>query len=1102
MGQESSQVENEQGGVQQRGGKVIGPPVSPIPSERDEGNDEGRIIGPKLSPLVSDGDGAQPNPSNPTKPTKKKKRRRKSLDHGAGDEVAVAATALMARVMVPESPKIKKKNSPNSSGPNTGANGSITNIQLLAHNGHVEDTPGTKRKPKKRSKMASIAENGVPEQNGIYEQGSTSLDGGALPNGDYPEPEVLRSPQSTKKKRSKNKPNGVPSPDAQQLLVSHAVGGSPPSAQQPALNGITGHEPNMDAAIEQEVIPASEIESFASQIEPSHLKTEPDTSFDDDIEDEELPFRIADDSIVESTRGSSNQVAYNQLRQKSPFMHKREMSIVDDRADLESDDEEPIPDLQPSQVKPEPPSSESESDLGSPSVARLDRLARSRSRSVSRVPVATNPANESPGRRRPHSDVVEESDHENADQSAPPQDTVIQDIVQDVVEPVNEPVNEPEVPVVQPKKARKKRRLQSKESLSLSQLEDDFGEGESQSRVSLSQRSKLKDVMRDNNNPAEEGEPQTKAGPSQEPAKPTKAKRKRRSTNVSEDEMDNLLAGPSKRKRPKKASKSLGDGEETPSTQAKRLSQGGIATGAWTSDELNALGRVVDRFCESHDMTQSELNAVIHQRPDMNNPTHKDFWDRAVAAVQHRTRKQIQERTRRLYNNFAGRGRWTDEQKEELHELFKKHGNKYAEIAQLINRDQKDIRDYWRNNYVVFAHQRKSRWSSDETETLKQVVEEALHKIRIDRENNDQFRPRPRAKAFDDESLLDWQQISTSMGLTRNRQQCKWKWQDLKDKSVHGDDSDHLPKASRESKTINGLSEELANAREDYRGMSFDDQLQVVEAIHDSGATNDSRIRWNSLVDERFRAKWRRPTLKLVWFRLRRTVPDYEEQDVQSNARYLLNYFNNHQSLPRIEDNQADDQVEEKLVNPNPGSKVWRTPSQEPRAVRERQRRSSSASSRASSRGSQVSSQILRFEGSDDEGHREPAERGRDRTPRSGSVDLGQEDAQDAEEQQQKQQQQQSAKGKGKAKGKQKGSGKKNGEDAVPIRIPKHLKGEAAEKALAEAQAKQKAAGGGGGGKGKGTGKAKGKGKQVAKSPAPPARGARSASVALDSDSE
>lgn len=713
-----------------------------------------------------------------------------------------------------------------------------------------------------------------------------------------------------------------------------------------------------------------------------------------------------------------------------------------------------------------------------------------------------------PARRRTHDDVVEESDHEVASQNA---EVVVHNAAQDELETEDaipreiqqlhtrdteeaHADKEPEVSATQPKKAKKKRQLHSKESLSLSQLEDDFGEGDTQPRVSMSQRSKLKDAMRGERNSPED-ETRTNVEPSQEPSLPKQAKlkRKRRSKDASEDELENLLAGPSRQKKPKKSSKSLDPSDRDTAAVAsrrKRSPQGEIATGPWTSEELTALGRVVDQFCKAYDMTQTELNDMIHQRPDMTNPLHKEFWDNAVAAIDKRTRKQIVERTRRLYNNFVGRGRWDEEQKEELHDLFDKHGTKFAVIASLINRDQKDIRDYWRNHYIVDGHQRKSRWKPDETEMLKQAVEEALNKIRIDRENNDQFRPRPRAKGFDDESLLDWQQISAAMGLIRNRQQCKFKWQDLKDKGVVGDGNDHLPKASRESKTINGMSEALANAREDYRVMSVDDQLQLIDAIHDSGATSDSKIRWKSLVDERFRAKWRRPSLKLVWFRLRKTVPDHEEQDVQSNARYLLNYYINQQSLPRIEDHQADEQVEEKLVNNNPGSKVWRTPSQEPRAVRERQRRSSSASSRASSRASEkVSSQILRIPGNDDDEHGKPTQRGRDHTPRSGSLDLGQEDVEGAE----KQQHRKTSKGKGKRT-----HGKKR-DEVVPIRIPEHLNGEAAEKASAEPEIIQQQSFAG---TSKAKAKTNSKAKKTAKSPPQPTGGWRSASVAVDSDSE
>lgn len=690
-----------------------------------------------------------------------------------------------------------------------------------------------------------------------------------------------------------------------------------------------------------------------------------------------------------------------------------------------------------------------------------------------------------PARRRSHADVVDESDHEAEVQSA---GALVYDAAPAEV-PAN---NEPHVSASQPKKVRKRRQLHSKESLSLSQLEDDFGEGEPQSRVSISQRSKLKDIMRgDRNSP--EDETGSNPEPSQEPTLPkhTKPKRKRRSQDVSEDELDNLLARPSGRKKPKKSSKGPNPSEHQETAVAptkKQVSQSEVATGPWTTEELSALGQVVDQFRRAYDMTQSELNAMIHQRPEMTNPMHKDFWDSAVAAIPRRTKKQIVERTRRLYNNFVGRGRWDDEQKKELHQLFEKHGNKFAEIASLVNRDQKDVRDYWRNHYVVFEHQRKWYWKPEETERLKQAVEEALAKIRIDRENNDQFRPRPRAKGFDDESLLDWQQISSAIGLTRNRQQCKWKWQELKDKGDAGAENDHLPEVPRQPRAINGVSETLANAREDYRVMSVDDQLQLVEAIHDSSATRDSKIKWKSLVDEQFRAKWHRPTLKLVWFRLRKAVPDHEDQDVQSNARYLINYYNIHQSLPRIEDHQADEQVEEKLVNTVPGSKVWRTPSQEPRAVRERQRRSSSASSRTSSRASKVSSQILRIQGGDSDQEDEPVRRGRDHTPRSGSPDLGQEDVEGAGEQHPRK----------RVNGKAKSSRRKKREEAVPVRIPEHLNGEAAGEASDEPETNQQSPPVAS----KAKTKTKSKGKKTAASPKAPAGGRKSASFVVDSDSE
>lgn len=310
MGNESSQLHNEAGeaaATQQRGGRVIGLPMSPSPPPYAG---EIRDSRKPRAHRADGGDDPQSSDSNPSKPLKKKKKKKKkrkrhdSLDDEEVDEYPAADAA-----------------------PDTAAMADDAHAPAPAH-----ESP---------------------------------------------------SKSKSKKKSRSRKPNGVQSPYAQQLLVAHAVGGSPPSGQQYVTNGLAEHAPPLDAeSAEQEYIPASSVEEIGT----AHLKTEPGIDVDD-VQDHELPFLIAgitEDSYVDGDHPG----------QKSPFMHKREMSIVDDRVAMQSDDEAPIPDLQPSQVKTEPPSSESESDLGSPSVARLDRLERSRSRSISRPPLV-KPATES-----------------------------------------------------------------------------------------------------------------------------------------------------------------------------------------------------------------------------------------------------------------------------------------------------------------------------------------------------------------------------------------------------------------------------------------------------------------------------------------------------------------------------------------------------------------------------------------------------------------------------------------------------------------------------------------------------------------------------------
>lgn len=636
-----------------------------------------------------------------------------------------------------------------------------------------------------------------------------------------------------------------------------------------------------------------------------------------------------------------------------------------------------------------------------------------------------------------------------------------------------EPGESASQPQPTPKSKGKKRRMlnQPKVSLSLSQMEvedEDFS-------TMFSRRNSTKTLAVGVSNGLDEDQPGTSHVPS--PVRPRKIKRRKRGAkDASEDEMESILAaGPSKGRK-RRGTPGLSGNEDGRASKKKRLSTAGNgkASGVWSQDELDALGRVVDLFREENGMTQEELNNLIHEVPNKADPTNKDFWDKADMAVPRRTRKQVAERARRIYHNFAARGTWTEEQKEEVHDLFERHPNKWGQIANMINRHQQDVRDYWRNHYLVHQSQVKARWGKDEEDRLKEVVEEAINKIRIDRENNDQLRPRPRVKKTDDEAMVDWQQISAAMDLTRSRQQCKWKWIDMREKGLVGDGSIRLPTQPRSSAggRVNGISEELANAREDYRGMGPEEKFRLIDAIKDSGARDDKNIPWRSLVDAHFRLKWHRPALKLVWYRMRQTCPNFDTQDVEANARHLVNYYHMHQMLPRFDEASADDALEEQVVHYARGKKVWKRLSTDVRAIRERQRRSSSASSRASSRFSRrVSSEILNLSGDEASGGEENAAP-RSRSRQSTELGEGQED-----------------RGRrARSRPSRAAAGTSLASDELEVTIPGHLKGAAAKKALEQARAK-----------------AKGKGKARVidlDGPAESARRVRSNSVAIDSESE
>lgn len=366
MGNESSQADRT-GEIYQRDGKLIGPAMSPTPSIH-AGSETERIIGPSMSPLPSDGETNQQIPASAKSTRKKKKRQKKDVDAVTSPGAGAAETAAMPddeTDVVPDTTrKTRKKTKTRKAGSELeGDVVTINGTQLEAPKRAVNETPQSKNKPTKRSKLAAAHDDGMLEQSSLQEQ------------------EVTQSPQSSKRKRPRNKKRSDPqSPEAPHISL-HAMGGSPPSAQQPTVNGILKYESDFQADPEDEIIPSSipnDRPRGGTGSQPSDLAA---TDFELLADDEDGEEELSQDHVSQ---------------EDSQWLHKREINfgsdeepIMDTRTSQEREEDAALPDLQPSQVKSEPAHSdfeaEAESEEESPSVARLERLERSRSRSMSRA---------------------------------------------------------------------------------------------------------------------------------------------------------------------------------------------------------------------------------------------------------------------------------------------------------------------------------------------------------------------------------------------------------------------------------------------------------------------------------------------------------------------------------------------------------------------------------------------------------------------------------------------------------------------------------------------------------------------------------------------
>ncbi|XXH01575.1 Sphingosine N-acyltransferase lag1 [Hypoxylon texense] len=308
-----------------------------------------------------------------------------------------------------------------------------------------------------------------------------------------------------------------------------------------------------------------------------------------------------------------------------------------------------------------------------------------------------------------------------------------------------------------------------------------------------------------------------------------------------------------------------------------------LATGAFSEFELRNITQAVERWRDEHELTQEQVNNLIQGNPK--EVKSQEFWARVVATCPNRKRQKIINQCRRKFHNFVARGKWTTEQHDELKRLWEIHGNKYSVIGKLINRYPEDVRDRVRNYVVCGDNRRSDPWTKEEENKLESIISEALAVIRAEQENGAIPADEP------EEELIDWQRVSVMMDRTRSRLQCITKWKLMMRQKQAGE-------GSIDGSAVASVHETVMKAREEAEAMSSEERYNLIKAIRAYRTQADSRIPWAKIREKKMGPQWTRPTLMLVWYRLKHSVADWDTMAVPEISKQLSKQYHETKELP------------------------------------------------------------------------------------------------------------------------------------------------------------------------------------------------------------
>lgn len=208
--------------------------------------------------------------------------------------------------------------------------------------------------------------------------------------------------------------------------------------------------------------------------------------------------------------------------------------------------------------------------------------------------------------------------------------------------------------------------------------------------------------------------------------------------------------------------------------------------GFFLEEEVRKLEAYKIDFCNMHGLAgdTSQFDTMVQHSERDGDPfpcpeyvcTKSGFWAEIYSLLPGRNRRSVYRFMRRHFQQSRQKAHeWTEEQDEELIELLKTHGHKWAHIAKLLGRSADDVTQRWKNRLEHRDKMNHGAWTEDELRILYNTVESMWKMRKLESPKHAGI------EIFDmDDKLVTWAFVSDAMNNSRSRQQCGDKWRKIR----------------------------------------------------------------------------------------------------------------------------------------------------------------------------------------------------------------------------------------------------------------------------------------------------------------------------------